>query len=471
MSASSVDPDIQAAFGGTSPSASSHANVDSDILDAFKSSAETSENKLYTATDAAKGVLSTIGNTAMNIPYTAVHGAANLGRKISGNADAPQSAFESMLQFKPDADQQRLGQQVSKLIPQRSGTNQPDDTATPDVSPTTRDIADKTLGVIGDVSSIAPLAAMGVKGVKAFIPETAEGLEAGHPLSGAAQSEIEDMQTHANAAEAAGVKLPPRQVTPAQAYVNDAARRDLNLPKNAPITDGLLDQAKKLNVSPAYEAAKNTPAYDLGPNYQAAIGKVNLDKIDPEWRPPTDGKMTGQQAVDLSGQLRSVARGMYEDADNYNLTYAQRADARTTAQAHYQAAKAVEGGFREGSGAADIADAWDAARVYNAKTEAWRGALDGAGNVSGPKIKKLLADEPVSGPMKEVGSVVAQYPELFRSTRLQTPQEGMLKKGIRGVAPIAGAAAGEMVAPGTLGSMGGAALGEYAAQKFLGPSR
>lgn len=323
------------------------------------------------------------------------------------------------------------------------------------------------------VSTVVPgIAGVGVRLASAAEARAAAAIEDSHPLSAAAKSEASDMQTHATAAEQAGVTLPPREVSPAQAYVNDAARRDLNLPKNAPVTDGMLDAAKKQNVSPAYEAVKKTPAYELGPQYQEAIGKVDTAQIDPKWRPPTDGTMTGARAVELSGQLRSVARGMYDDAENMNLTYAQRQAAREQAQAHYQAAKAVEGGFREGATAADaaksaatgvqtnagatLADNWDKARVYNAKTEAWRGALDGAGNVSGPKIKKLLNDEPVSGPMKEVGSVVAQYPELFRSTRLQTPQPGIIKRGAAAAAPMVGAGVG-----GFVGGPGGAMVGEH----------
>lgn len=283
-----------------------------------------------------------------------------------------------------------------------------------------------------------------------------------HPLAYMANSERAELQSHADALEGAGVKLPPRELTPQQEWVNNQAAADLKLPHGAPITDGMIDAGKKQYVSPAYEAAKAVPEYNLGPQYQNAIGKVDLSKIDPEFRPMTSGKMDGAAAVELSGQLRSVARGLNEDADNPNLTYAVRQEARATAKAHYDAAKAVEAGFREGSGQTQIADNWDAARVYNAKAEAWRGSIDGAGNVAAPKIKRLLGDEPITGPMKTVASAAAQYPDLFKSTRLNVPKESAFKKGAKVLAPALGAAAAEAIVPGstTVAPMLGALAGK-----------
>lgn len=438
------------------------------------------------------GAAELAGKGLVGIPYAAAHGALDLARTAHfPNTDAPGSPEPSWMDFiKPQMSEN--ARNVAGAIgssPVLAPVNAAIDYGKNNFPTITR--------VAGDVASIVP-AAGAIRGIGKTIGASSDAvsaakaaesaIEEGHPLTSSAQAERSEMEGHANAAESAGVELPPREVSPAQAYVNDSARRDLNLPKNAPITDGLLDAAKKQNVSPAYEAVKKVPEYDLGPNYQKAISKVDLSQIDEKYRPPTDGTMTGARAAELSGQLRSVARGLYDDAGNPNLTYAQREAARTQAQAHYQGAKAVEGGFRESAGATDaaqsaatgtasanataVADNWDKARIYNAKVEAWRGSLDGAGNVSGPKIKKLLNDEPVSGPMKEVGSVVAQYPELFRSTRLQTPPaEGIIKRGARAVAPVAGAALGNFVAPGSMGAAGGAALGELAADKLLGPAR
>jgi len=276
-------------------------------------------------------------------------------------------------------------------------------------------------------------------------------IEQGHPLTQAAQNEAAEMDTYAKAAEDAGVKLPPREVTPAQQYVDNAARRDLNLPKNAPVTSGLLEQARKTYVQPAYEAAKAVPEYELGPAYQNAINGVDLSKIEPELRPPVSGTMSGEEAVRLSQSLRHEANAWYDYADG-----AGGPAAKATAKAYRDAYKAVEAGFKEGADPA-VAKAWTDARTYAAKTYAWEDSLDGAGHAAGPKIRKLLqTGEPISGPMKEAASVVAQYPELFRSTRLATPAPGLARRGAAALSPMAGAGVG-----GWLGGPGGAMVGEH----------
>jgi hypothetical protein len=334
------------------------------------------------------------------------------------------------------------------------------------------------------IATVAPVAGeVGGAITGSMERRAASALEQDHPLTAAAQSEADKMHGYSQQAENAGIELPPREVSKPQQYINGLARDDMQLPKNAPITDGMIDSAQKKYVSPGYEAAKATPEYQLGPKYQKAISGIDTDQIDAKWRPPADGTMDGTTAVKLSSQLRSVARGLYEDSGNMNLTSVDRSAAREAADAHYQAAKAVEGGFREGAQArdaaqsaagtpttagTDVADAWDKARVYKAKSEAWRDSLDGAGNVIGPKVKKMMGDES-SDAIKAVGNTVAQYPELFRSTRLQTPQEGVVKKGVRAVAPMAGAAIGEAIAPGGLGAASGAAVGKYGVNRFLGP--
>jgi hypothetical protein len=488
MSASSIDPDIQAAFAGTAPAASSNANIDPDILAAFKEPATGSYDTGYddSVSRSVEDKAKQVGGAANSLYHSLVGGYKGLYTlATTGSSDKAADAVnaEQGKSYKPPTMAPNPAVSPAREAAIQSGTSLPSPTALGDIAANHNAPPWLSTALATAPTALASTVATPRSMGGPTPPSTA--IEEAHPLSSAAQNELDEMQEHAKGAAAAGVELPPRQVSPAQAYVNNAARQDLNLPKNAPVTDGLLDAAQKQNVSPAYEAVKSTPAFELGPKYQEAIGKVDLSKIDPQWRPPTDGTMTGARSVELSSQLRSTARDLYQDADNYNLRSADRNAARQEAQAHYQAAKAVEGGFREAAETTDaarsaetgidnittrtdVANNWDQARTYNAKVEAWRGALDGAGNVSGPKIKKLLNDEPVSGPMKEVGSVVAQYPELFRGTRLQTPTEGLLKRGIRAVAPMAGAAAGEAIAPGTLGSMGGAALGEYAVNKTLG---
>lgn len=425
--------------------------------------------------------LTQIGHSAEDVAGGFAHSAGNLVDIATGTNPGPGSYAEKFSgPFKHEPDYQgepydvkeQIRQGLPKVDPYKILPNGPFQDEMRTRVPEFLEGATAVSGAGGIAGGMAERSAAA---------DAASALEQGHPLTSAAQSEIDDMQTHANAAEAAGVNLPPREVSPAQQYVNNAARRDLNLPQNAPVTPGLLEAARKQNVSPAYEAAKNVPEFQLGSKYLDAIKNVDLDKIDPSMKPPTAGTMTGQQAVELSQNLRHEASSWWD--------YAQGSGgppARATAKAYTAAYKAVESGFREGATSADaaaseakgspvrdntaIADNWDAARKYAAKTYAWEDTLDGAGNAAGPKVKKLmLQGEPISGPMKEAASVVAQYPELFRGTRLQTPQEGLIKRGVRAVAPMAGAAVGAHLA-GPLGSMAGSALGEVGAQKFLGPT-
>jgi hypothetical protein len=335
------------------------------------------------------------------------------------------------------------------------------------------------LGTIPDVVEDYLLggrgAIRGVTGIatgadKSFAKQTAQ-IEEGHPLTEAANASQAQIEGYRQEAKAAGVEITDRQITPAQRFLNNSAAEDLRLPKNSPITSDLIDAGIKENVSPAWDAVRGTPEYQLGPKYQAAMKGVDVSKIDPEWQPPADGTMTGARAADLSTQLRSVARQEFGDASNPNFTTAQRNAARASAQAHYSAAKAVEGGFRENAeatGTVPIADAWDSARVYQAKAEAWRDTIDGAGNVIGNKIKKIgLSDEPITGPMKRAASVAASDQELFRSSRIGTPQPGLLRKTAAAAAPALGAAIGGSLASGH-GAVGGEMAGAYVADKIMG---
>lgn len=289
----------------------------------------------------------------------------------------------------------------------------------------------RTADVIGDIATLAP-------GARGAFSKGEPLIQSGHPLTEAAQAESDRMAGHVEAAKSAGLDLAPREVSRAQSYVDNSLRRDLNLPGNAPATSGMLDAADKLNVSPHYSAAH---------------------AFDP-------------QLVETSQQGRSVARGLYEDAGNMNLTFAQRSAARTEAQSNYQAAKNAEAQFRAKATAAgqpELADNWDAARVYKAKLETWRDALQGGveGHVNGLKIRKLgLADEPLSGAQAEAASVAAQHPDQFRSG-VATPGPGPIGRITKKLAPAAGAAIGGAVAPGIVGPAVGAELGGYLSDRLI----
>src|SRR6202020_2710 len=71
------------------------------------------------------------------------------------------------------------------------------------------------------------------------------------------------------------------------------------------------------------------------------------------------------------------------------------------ADAHRDAAEAIENATKshlENTDRGDLAQDWDDARVYTAKTYSAQDALDGAGNVNVSKLKQqILKGKPLSG--------------------------------------------------------------------------
>lgn len=414
-----------------------------------------------------------LGHTAMDVGGMAAHAAGNLTDVVTGtDPGAGSHAEQWSAPFQHAPDQSDTNPTDPKELIRR-GLTKVDPYRLIPGGPLQDTLRERIPQAVEAISTVAPaINAVGGRFASAAAAREASAIEEGHALTPAAKAESAEMQKHASAAEQAGLTLPTREVSTAQHYIDNAARRDLNLPKNSPITSGLLDAARKENVTPAYDAAKSVPEFQLGPKYQEAIKGIDLEKLDAADRPPISGSMTGKEAVDLSQKLRHEASAYWDYSEG-----AGGPDAKKIARAYTAAYKAVEAGFKEGATAADETNAgiignWEKARTYAAKTFAWEDTLDGAGHSSGPKVKKLmLQGEPISGPMKEAASVVAQYPELFKSTRLQTPAEGLIKRGARALAPVAGAAIGSSVAPGYVGPAGGAALGELISDRMLGPRR
>lgn len=412
------------------------------------------------------------GLDLLGLPMDFSVNALNLGKAGLGYGEslltgrAPSSAFDVIDPANIVGTSEWLKRQASDLSP--SSVNVTGDPKNPDLA---------ALHTGAEVLGPGIFAEAGNAAIEnAAVPRGAGPIEEGHPLTVAAKAEAGKLQAATDAAQEYGLTLPPREVSLPQQYVDDAARRDLNLPAGAPITSGLLDAARTKNVGPAYNAARQVPEFTTGPKYKAAISGVDLSKIDPIEvtaadgtvrqisPPPPGGTLNGADAVELSRGLRNEASQWSDYADRSGDPTASRTAARYRA-----AAKAVEAGFREGvtaQGQPQIADNWDAARTYAAKTYAWEDTLDGAGHASGPKVAKLQrAGEPVTGPMQEAASVVAQYPELFRSTRLATPQPGLIKRGAAALAPAAGAAAGSLLGPP--GAIAGELAGRALADRIL----
>src|SRR6202789_4095022 len=224
MSASNIDPDIQAAFSGTSPTASSTTNVDPDIQAAFKdTSAQNSGRHVGWAEENLLGPSEVIGSAVANLPYSAAHASVDLYRRLTGgDTNAPDPAAVRAIQVPQGAGGTQLISDIGKLPGIYQGVQgaKAADAALGRVSPTAQDVVHQTLGVAGDVANLAP-PIMGARALTGSIADRAAAraaseLEQGHPLTSAAQSEIDDMKQHAATASAAGVELPPRALSPAQ---------------------------------------------------------------------------------------------------------------------------------------------------------------------------------------------------------------------------------------------------------------
>lgn len=379
--------------------------------------------------NAAKGV----GQTGLAIGSSALRGISNAANDILPDSNGSRAAVAKEIAQDPILNY-RGGPEAQPIMSTLADLTKPIAKVGNAIHQGISDLTSpRTADILGDIASLAP----GARGAFSKLGD-AGAIEQGHPLSAAAQAEIDRMAGHIGAAKSQGLDLAPREVSPAQTYVDNAARRDLNLAGNSPVTSGILDAADKLNVSPHYSAAQ---------------------KFDP-------------QLVATSQQGRSVARGLYDDAGNMNLTFAQRSAARTEAQTNYQAAKDAEAQFRAKATAAgqpELADNWDAARVYKAKLETWRDALQGGveGHVNGLKIRKLgLADEPLSGAQAEAASVAAQHPDQFGSG-IAVKRPGPIGSFIKKAAPVVGAAAGGAVAPGIIGPMVGAEMAGSMADRVI----
>jgi hypothetical protein len=147
------------------------------------------------------------------------------------------------------------------------------------------------------------------------------------------------------------------------------------------------------------------------------------------------------------------------------------------ADAHRDAAEAIEDATQQhlaATGRGQLAQDWDDARVYTAKTYSAQGALDGAGNVNVSKLKQqILKGKPLSGNMETLANLGAQYPEAFRLTPPSAPAPGMIRRGAAALAPSAGALMGEALGSGLglpgVGSVMGAAGGKVAAERIVPP--
>lgn len=311
-----------------------------------------------------------------------------------------------------------------------------------------------------------------------------------HPLAAAAQSETQRLADIKTRGEAAGLQLPEGGSTAqhAEAAVNNqpvansVVRNELGLPDNAPLTigpKGMLATGRKTYAGPAYQAIENIPSIPLGPKYQADIADIDLDQIAPKYRPPTDGDMSGEDAVDLSKELRARAI-KYDKIASSGLPGS--VEAGDLADTHRAAAEAVEDAVQDhltSIGQPEAAQAWDDARVYTAKSYSAEHALsNGSGNVQVSDLKTQLFKnkKPLSDGLEDLATLGAQYPQAFKLTLPSAATPGFMRRAGAAVAPYVGGligGAGGTLAAGPagagVGAFTGSKVGESIAKKMLTP--
>jgi hypothetical protein len=316
----------------------------------------------------------------------------------------------------------------------------------------------------GDVVTLAPA-------LRGAFSSSPVGIEMDHPLSDAAQAENERLGAIHERGEDLGLDLPEggtasrhaQAAATNQPIVNAAVREELQLPQNAPMTPQMLQAARNQYTAPAYQAVRDVPAIPLPENYLGDID--NFDSISEKYRPPVSGTITGEQAVDMSRYLRNKAN-KYFSAAKGNPEY------EDIGQAHWDAAQGIEDSVEQhlnATGQGQLAQAWDQARTYAAKTYSVQNALDGAGNVKVAALKgQLLKGKPLSGDLETLANLGAQYPEAFKTTRVTMPSVGPIRRLAAGAAPAAGAAAGGWLG-GPIGAAVGTAAGQHVGERIASP--
>lgn len=116
------------------------------------------------------GATELAGSALANIPHAAAHGVVDLYRRLTGgDTDAPDPSFVRSLEVPVGDKGKQLASNIAGTLPKRNNlSNQPDDTAIPDFSDTTRDVIGNALDVAGDVGSIAPVAGAVTKAIPAL---------------------------------------------------------------------------------------------------------------------------------------------------------------------------------------------------------------------------------------------------------------------------------------------------------------
>lgn len=427
---------------------------------------------------AAKGV----GDAALTLGAGGVRAIENsvndllpeyIGGQGSRAATAQDMAKNSIFNYQPQTEEGKylMGQIRSLLSPVSAAASTAHDYLA-------RTFNDRTADVVGDIATLAPAGIRDVRDIGGMASASRNAIEQGHPLTQAAEADAARLDAIKTRAEARGYDLPEggTQATHAQAAINNRdlvnadVRSELGLPKNSRITPELLTSARAANASPAYQAIQQLPdKIPLNKDYVATAQDVrDLLPTRIAAKVPENGSITGQQAVDLTKMLRNRAAQL-DKATGVTASGDTPAD---LAAAHRDLAEGIEDSVRDrltATGRQQLADDWNNARIYTAKTYSVQSALDGAGNVKAGDLKTQLFKKQVqlSGNLEDLAHLSAAYPEAFRASRVTMPQVGPVKRAVAGALPLAGASVGGALGGGW-GAAGGERGGAYLSNKLLG---
>lgn len=436
----------------------------------------------------------TVTGAAASIPAGLGYGGAAIGKAFGADVDpsAVQSEWQNYLTWHPkseiaqklNAADAALTQKVTAPVVRKYGEATE---AVAERSPFAGELMKAAPGAFQAASALVPAyAGMRAAMNRPFVPQGPEpiySLDEPHPLAEAAKQEGARLEGIKQRATAAGFDLPEggsgarhaKAAITNQPLANEAARQELMLPDDAPLTPQLLDKARSHYASPAYKAIEQQEAIPLGAAYKAemeSLGDIPAEFSD-KLKPPEIGAMiSGKEAVNLSRKFRYRANQYDKQA-----MLSGSPEASDLAELHRGAAEAIEEAVKQhldSSGNGQLAQDWDNARVYVAKTYSVQNALDGAGNVKVTDLKRqLLKNKPLSGKLEMLANLGAQYPEAFRLTPASGPKPGLVRRATAAVIPHAATAAGAGLGsaigfPGA-GAVAGRAVGESLSNRIVPP--
>lgn len=409
---------------------------------AVKSVAPAPVEKQSTADTVAENVLGPseiLGGTIANIPHAAAHAAVDLYQRIAGKQGEPNAADTLPVWGGGPVPLGKAGQNLERdigsMLPQRyEGPQQPDDTAVPEVSATTSDIANQMAGVAGDVGNLVAAGTVG-KALAGIPGEIAANTAARIAATPAAVTKY-GMRTAENnpiARNVAGTSAQPAVTAHNQAIADPVLGAQAGVPPGTKLTPASLEAGRTLPDSVYQRGAASIPTGLLSPNAAQMVQGVGADDMivhSPDTQATIEAQkarllstpMTGDQLVNTQRALRfNGFKGIGSDDPEQQAV--GRAQLRFADALHQHMVDTLP------PNAPVSADQLVAARVALAQNHTVENALGPNGNVNLTKLAKLHNDNPgmLTGPMRDIAQFASDHPEV---TRLPSDAERFNPSGV-----------------------------------------